>query len=94
MEVVREGLERGTRGYLVENSNVVRAVTAEFDVRYGCEMLWQNYMQQLADQLPNQTDEAAEEIFRFYRERRIPYRVATRWLEQVPGQPRDRRVPS
>lgn len=87
-DLVGEGIERGARYYQVENQKVLREVSASLDLQYGHEILWRNYIQQLQNQLPDDPDKIAEQVLHWYRERRIPYRVASHWIEEFVRKPK------
>lgn len=87
-DLVDRGIERGARSYQIENQSIVRDVSASLDLQYGHEILWRNYIQQYQNQLPSDSDKIAEQVFRWYRERRIPYDIASHWIQEFVRHPR------
>lgn len=86
-DLVSEGLERGSRGYQVENHRGIREVSAITKVDYHERMSREDYLFQLQSKLPNEPNQIAEQIMRWYNQRRISHRTASVWIEEFVQQP-------
>jgi len=81
------GLERGIRGYQHENYRTYQEVAASLSLEYGSKVLQENYLRQVQNDLPSEPDKAAEEVMRLYRQRKIPYQVASQLIEHYVQSP-------
>lgn len=79
--IIKEGVERGGRNYQLQNSQFFQEVEFHVELLYGEQILLSNYLRSISAELPKNPDEIAEQIIKWYRERRIPYDTAVRWIE-------------
>lgn len=87
VDVLTEGIERGTRKYQFDYLSTYQNVAADFSMQSGERVFQDEYLEQVASTLPRNPDEIAERIFRLYRQRKIPSDVANRWMEEFVRSP-------
>ena len=88
-EIITTGLERGIRGYQHENYRTYQEVSVTLSMEYGNKILQENYLRQVQDEIPPEPDEAAEQVIKLYRQRKIPYSVANQWIEYFVQNPEE-----
>jgi hypothetical protein len=80
--LVENGLERGFRQYQHENHQTYREIDASLELNYGDPVLRDNYLRDIHNGLPSDPSNIAEQIMALRRQRKIPYRVASRWIDE------------
>lgn len=86
-DLVTAGMERGLRLYQHENRQTYQEPSVAMAIEYGNRMLQRNYLWQIKNDLSSEPDEAAEQVIRLYRQRKIPYSVASQWIEEFVKNP-------
>lgn len=79
--LLQEGAERGFRQYQHENRQKYAEVTASFTLEYDHDILWNNYLRQVQNDLPDEPDEKIGEVMSLRQQRKIPYHIANQWIE-------------
>ncbi|WP_254762259.1 hypothetical protein [Natrinema marinum] len=80
--LVENGLERGFRQYQHENRQTYREIDVSLEFNYGNPMLRNNYLRNIHNDLSSDPSKIAEQIMTLRRQRKIPYRVASRWIDE------------
>lgn len=81
-DIIAEGMERGARSYQLQNQQFYQAVGADAAIDYGDRMLVTTYLRSMEQELAEDPNEIAEQVLKWYRERRIPYQTAVDWIER------------
>lgn len=83
-----EGVERGLRQRHHTHRDYYRDIAVNLSFNYGTGYVWNDYIQEVESNLPNQPSEIAEEIIQLERERRIPSDIASRWIQHYVREPK------
>lgn len=86
--LIENGIERGFRQFKHENHHTYQRVDASLSVSYGDMVLKNNYLKDIEDEFPNDPTDIAEVVMRLRRERKIPYDVASHWIDRYVRSPK------
>lgn len=81
-ELLMQGVERGVRKYQFKYLSTYRPVTANVAVQSGERLFQDDYLDHVAERLPQDPDQIAEQILQLHRQRKIPSKVANTWIEE------------